>query len=480
MHNTKIVCTIGPACADEAVLRQMLRAGMAVARLNFSHGDHDWHRRMAATLRRLAAEEGVVLSLLQDLSGPKIRIGTFAEGRVFLSPGHPFRLARDAAPGDSTRVHVPFGGFCELAQGLDRLLLADGMIELKVERVGADGIDTTVQVGGYLADHQGLSFPGRQLPLDPLTEKDRLDLKLGVELAADFVALSFVRNHTDILQLRTLLEAAGSRAQVIAKLERPEALDDLDAVLDAADAVMVARGDLGIELAPEKVPVAQKRIIRAAQQHGKYVITATQMLESMVHSAWPTRAEANDVANAVLDGTDAVMLSGETASGDFPARSVEMMRRIIVETETSELVSRNRRRDRAVHGSTTGAIAWAAAEVAEMTDARAICAFTHSGATARLICKTHPHVPVYGLTPHTHVLRQINLGRGVRPLLSPPVASFEQMTQAVERALLGHGAVAAGETVVVVAGYPFGAPWRTNLLKAYKLGVLDSGSEGDG
>jgi pyruvate kinase len=479
MNNTKIVCTIGPACADETVLRELLRNGMAVARLNFSHGGHDWHRRMVATLRRLAAEEGAVLAILQDLSGPKIRLGTFAEGRIFLTPGQPFRLTREAGPGDVRQVHVPFDGFCRLAEGLDRLLLADGMIELKVQHVDDSGIDTTVQIGGYLADHQGLSFPGRQLPIDPLTEKDHHDLKLGVELEVDFVALSFVRNHTDVLQLRSLLNAAASRAQVIAKLERPEALDDLDAILEATDGVMVARGDLGIELAPEKVPIAQKRIIRAAQQHGKYVITATQMLESMVHSAWPTRAEANDVANAVLDGTDAVMLSGETASGDYPVRSVEMMRRIIVETEMSELVSRNRRRDRVVHGSTTRAIAWAAAEAAEMIEAKAICAFTHSGATARLICKTQPSVPVYGLTPHPHVLRQINLGRGVRPLLSPQVASFEQMTAAVEQALLTHGAIARGETVVVVAGYPFGAPWRTNLLKAYRLGMTDGG-ESDG
>jgi pyruvate kinase len=471
VNNTKIVCTIGPACEDDSVLRALLQAGMAVARLNFSHGSHEWHSRIVGKLRQLAEEEGAVLAILQDLCGPKVRIGKFAENKVFLTPGQRFRLTIDESPGDKQRVGVPFDGFVELSRGLDRLLLADGMIELKVLQADSAGVDTVVQVGGWLASNQGLSFPGQQLPLAPLTQKDQLDLQLGMELDVDFVALSFVRSYRDVLQLKQLLSSGGSKAQVIAKLERPEALDDLDAVLAASDGVMVARGDLGIELSPEKVPLAQKRIIREAQSAGKYVITATQMLESMVRSAWPTRAEANDVANAVLDGTDAVMLSAETASGEYPVRAVEMMRRIIVETEGSELSSRNRRRgDRSSAASTTGAVCWAAAEVAEMIGAAAIAAFTHSGATARLIAKTRPLAPIYGITPDPKVLRQINLGRGVRPLLSNQVADFETMAASVERTLIERGAAASGDSVVLVAGFPFGAPWQTNLLRAFRLG----------
>ncbi|MCC7477283.1 pyruvate kinase [bacterium] len=473
MARTKIVCTIGPACAELETMRAMLRAGMSVARLNFSHGNPEQMSQWVGNLREAARLEQKHLCILQDLSGPKVRIGRFAEGKVFLRPGDHFVLTERQVPGDQNSVTVPIPHLSDLCAGTGRLMLADGMLELKVLSVEGDDVHTEVVVGGWLSDRKGISFPGQALPIDPLTKKDLADLKTGLALDVDYVALSFVRNHKDIRQLRQLLREAGSEARVCAKLERPEALDDLEAIIQASDAVMVARGDLGIELAPEKVPLAQKRIICEAQRLGVYVITATQMLESMIANAWPTRAEASDVANAVLDGTDAVMLSGESATGEYPVRAVEMMTRIIEETETSPLLRRDRRREGQSHLRTVaGSISWAAAELAEMNDAKAICAFTQSGATARLIAKSQPEVPIIGLSPNPRVLRQMNLARGVRPVQARDVHSLDEMVHEVERLALQEGFAAEGEPILITAGFPFGPPHRTNLLKVHKVGDL--------
>ncbi len=473
MARTKIVCTIGPACGELETMRAMLRAGMSVARLNFSHGNPEQMSQWVANLREAARLETRHLCILQDLSGPKVRIGRFAEGKVFLKPGDKFMLTERDVPGDVHSVHVPIPQLSDLCAGTSRLMLADGMLELKVLKVEGDDVYTEVVVGGWLSDRKGISFPGQALPIDPLTKKDLADLKTGLALDVDYVALSFVRNHKDIRQLRQLLKDAGSEAKICAKLERPEALDDLEAIIQASDAVMVARGDLGIELAPEKVPLAQKRIIREAQRLGVYVVTATQMLESMIANAWPTRAEASDVANAVLDGTDAVMLSGETATGEYPVRAVEMMTRIIEETETSPLLVRDKRREGQSHLHTVaGSISWAAAELAEMNSARAICAFTQSGSTARLIAKSQPQAPIIGLSPNPRVLRQMCIARGVQPVLANDVHDLNEMVHEVERLALQEGFAAIGEPILITAGFPFGPPHRTNLLKVHKVGDL--------
>jgi pyruvate kinase len=471
---TKIVCTIGPACCEFEQLRALIRAGMAVARLNFSHGEIETHREWYARLRAAAEVERAPLAILQDLSGPKIRIGEFAEPRVFLTPGQAFTLTTRAVPGDSDCVSVPLPELTTWARGASRLLLADGVIELKVEDVTETDVSTTVTTGGFLSSHKGLSFAGRPLPVAPLTPKDRTDLAEGLALGVDFVALSFVRRHEDVEELRALMDAAGSHAQIIAKLERPEALDDLPAILATVDGVMIARGDLALELAPEQVPLAQKRILRAALLAGKPVITATQMLESMVHSTLPTRAEASDVANAVLDGTDAVMLSGETATGDHPALVVEMMRRIVCAAETSEFAFHGEPSNPAPEsGTAVSAIAWNVAELAEMSGAAAICAFTQSGRTAVLVSKTQPSVPVFGLTPNPQVLRQLNLARGVTPLLTLPATTLTAILAECDRCLLGADLVKRGARVVATAGFPPGPPYHTNLAVVHTVGMFD-------
>jgi pyruvate kinase len=455
-------------------MRALIRAGMDVARLNFSHGDEASHRDWIRRLRAVAAEEESPLCVLQDLSGPKIRIGTFATDKVLLKPGDPFTLTTRQVPGSEREVTVPFAGLTELARAAERLMLADGTIELRVTGLTATDVNTEVQVGGFLSDRKGLSFPGQPLPLEALTEKDLRDLKVGLSEEVDYVALSFVRSQQDILTLRRLIEQAGSKAGVIAKLERPEALDDLDAILDVVDGVMVARGDLAIELSPEKVPTAQKRIIAEASRRGRWVITATQMLESMIKNPWPTRAEASDVANAVLDGTDAVMLSGETATGDHPARVVEMMERILVEAEKSELYGLTATPGCEDRGSVPHAIACALAELVRRIDVKAICAFTTTGATARLISKSITSAPVLGLTPYPLVQRQINLGRGVLPVHSRQVSGLDDILAEVERVVREGRHAQDGDTLLVVAGFPFNTALKTNLIKVHRLG--DEGS----
>ena len=474
LSKTKIVCTIGPACESQEILRDMMGSGMRVARLNFSHGSPDTHNTIYQRLRQVAQELDIPLCIFQDLSGPKLRIGKFQKEKVFIKPGDSFILTGEPVLGDESKVHVDLDCVADQIQVGQRVLLADGLIELKIQSVELPNIVTEVQVGGWLSDRKGISFPGRCLPLEALTEKDREDLKIGLQLGVDYVALSFVRNHKNVLELQKLIKEAGSQSKVIAKLERMEALEDLDAILDVSDGVMVARGDLGIDLAPEKVPLVQKQIIREAQRRDVYVITATQMLESMIHHPWPTRAETSDVANAVLDGTDAIMLSGETAMGKYPVRAVEMMRRIACETESVHGEGHRRRSDISLHRSSfAGSISWAAGNIAQMTKARAICAYTHSGATARLISKAHPEVDIIGLTPNPEVLTQLNLAWGVTPILVSPAPGLDEMIDEVEKVVLKHSLAENGDTILIVAGYPLEQPGLTNLVKVHKIGGPD-------
>jgi pyruvate kinase len=473
---TKIVCTIGPACEEESVMRRMVRAGMSVARLNFSHGTHESHQQLYHKLRKVASELEVPLCILQDLSGPKIRIGRFQEEKVFLKPGETFYLTTEEKPGTEREVSVDFPEMPDVVRQGGRILLADGLIELEVKQVAPSWVKTEVMVGGFLSDHKGISFPGQTIPLEAMTDKDYEDLAFGLSLGVDYVALSFVRRHEDIAALKKLIREHQSEARVVAKLERPEALEDLEAILDETDVVMVARGDLGIEMPPEKVPLIQKRIIREARKRDVFVITATQMLESMIQSPRPTRAEASDVANAVLDGTDAVMLSGETATGKYPVRTVEIMHRIVREAESADQKIFQRRMEDSIHKKMfSGSIAWAAGRLAEMTDAVAICAYTLSGTTARLISKTRPPVPILGLTPSEKVCRQLNLAWGVTPMQTQLVPTLREMVDEVERMVQEEKVATPGDTILIVAGFPLEQQGLTNLLKIHRVGQPDPG-----
>lgn len=467
---TKIICTIGPASCEVEQLRELIRAGMSVARLNFSHGDEATHREWIRRLREAADAEGFPLCIMQDLSGPKVRIGYFDGGKVFLSPGAEFTLTTRDVPGSKTEVNVPLSDLVGMASRTRRLMLSDGTIELRVIKASGTDVHCEVVVGGYLSDRKGISFPGLPLPLDPLTDKDRADLLIGIDEGVDYVALSFVQNHQNIVDLKELIKAGGSQAGVIAKLERPEALDDLEAIIEASDGVMVARGDLAIEIAPEKVPLAQKRVIREATRRGKYSITATQMLETMVHSQWPTRAEASDVANAVLDGTDAVMLSAETATGDHPVRVVEIMARIINATEEGGEQNAHHQRRQPGTLPVAAAIAQTVVNLSTLIHAEAICCFTSTGTTARLISKGRPEIPILGLSSHPETLRRINMGRGIIPLATAHVHGIDEMLGEVERAALDAGHAGPGDTLIITAGFPIGEEWGTNLVKVHRVG----------
>ena len=471
---TKIICTIGPASCEVDQMRQLIRAGMSVARLNFSHGDEATHREWIRRLRQAADAENFPLCIMQDLSGPKVRIGYFAEGKVFLSPGAEFCLTTREVQGSETEVNVPLPDLVGMAARTKRLMLSDGTIELQVSEASGTDVHCKVVVGGFLSDRKGISFPGLPLPLDPLTDKDRADLLVGIDEGLDYIALSFVQNHQNIVELKKLIKDGGSSAGVIAKLERPEALDDLEAIIDAADGVMVARGDLAIEIAPEQVPLAQKRVLHQASLRGKYSITATQMLETMVHSQWPTRAEASDVANAVLDGTDAVMLSGETATGDHPVRVVEMMARIIRATEDGGARTPEHRRRTTQKLPVPEAIAQSVVSLSRLIQAEAICCFTGQGTTARLISKCRPEIPILGLSSHPETLRRINLGRGIIPLATAQIQGIDEMLAEVERAALEAGHAGPGATLIIAAGFPIGEEWGTNLVKVHRVGDRSS------
>jgi pyruvate kinase len=474
MARTKIVCTIGPSCESREIMRALIRAGMSVARLNFSHGSPENHRTLYQRLRQVADEEKVPLCIMQDLSGPKIRIGTFKEGSVYLHPGERFVLTEEKVDGDKEQVHVPLPHLTELVQPGCRVLLSDGLIELTVKQVQPSRVITEVIVGGTLSDRKGIFFPGQNLAISPLTEKDLSDLETGLELGVDYIALSFVRNHQDVDELKERIEKKKGTAKVVAKLERPEAIEDLDNILEAADAVMIARGDLGIEMEPEQVPLVQKRVIREAQRRDVFAIVATQMLESMIRYPRPTRAEASDVANAVIDGTDAVMLSGETATGKYPVRTVQIMERIARLTEQEELDTMTRQGRESIHRNTfAGAVSWAAGGIADLIQAEAICAFTMSGGTAKLISKSRPAMPIIGLTPDERVASQLNLAWGVKPIVVSPVSSPDEMVQEVERVLREQSIAANGEGIVIVAGVPLNKTGITNLIKIHRVGESD-------
>jgi pyruvate kinase len=469
IRRTRIVCTIGPSSSSPAVLRAMIQAGMDVARLNFSHGDHATHRQVAADVREAAEAAGRPIALLGDLQGPKIRTGPLesafqrlVRGRTMILTGEHRKAG--AAPKPENEIEVSHPELVGALRRGDRVLLDDGRIELLVRRVAEGRAECSVIRGGLLGERKGVSVPGRTLPMPALTEKDLEDLKLAVELGVDYVALSFVRHPEDVLLCKKHLGDRGCLAPVIAKLEKLEAIRNLSKILEVADAVMVARGDLGVELKLGDLPAVQKDVIDRANRAGVPVITATEMLESMVTSNRPTRAEASDVANAIWDGTDAVMLSQETSVGAHPVEAVRAMARICLSAQRHPAFERARQPWREP-GQIGSAIAHAAAATADELHARVIIAFTESGTTARRCSKARPRVPVVAASPHPEVLRKTALYSGVIPLLVSPGTDTDQMVANATEAARLAGLVRPGDTVVVVAGVPVGLAGQTNLLK---------------
>jgi len=466
-RRTKIIATLGPASSTPEMIAQLFQAGADVFRLNFSHGAHEDHARRIEMIRAVEHKFRRPIGILADVQGPKLRIGTFQSSRVQLQAGQHFILDRNMAAGDTRRVCLPHPEIHDAAEIGTTLLLDDGKLRLRVLHKRGDHLLTEVLNSGVLSDRKGVNVPDVVLPIPALTAKDRADLDFALPLGIDYIGLSFVQRPEDVAETKAL---AAGRAAVMAKLEKPQALDNLDAILDLADAVMVARGDLGVELPPEEVPIAQKRIIRAAQLRGKPVVVATQMLESMISAPAPTRAEASDVATAVFDGADAVMLSAESAAGQYPREAVNMMDRIVTRVERDEdwRLALDAKRP-APEKSSPDAIAAAAVQVAHTIGAQAIVALTESGATALRVARERPDCPVLGLTTSLAVARRLAAVWGVHAITTQ---ASHSMTQAVEQARQQarlEGFAGKGEEIVVVAGVPFGQAGTTNALRVARI-----------
>jgi pyruvate kinase len=469
-RRAKIICTIGPACQSEAAMRDLLRLGMDVARLNFSHGSHPEHARNIERLRRAAAKEGRTICILQDLQGPKIRTGELQRHRpMLLKTGSTVMITPRNIAGTATHISTTFPDLAKEVSAGARLLLCDGLIEMRVRTVRGKDLVCDVLNGGVLGEHKGINLPGIALSIPAMTTKDRRDLEFGLRHGVDMVALSFVRTASDVEMAKEIIAAHGHDTPLIAKLEKPQAIDHLEEILQAADGVMVARGDLGVEVAPEKVPIIQKHVIRRAAQWRKPVITATQMLESMIENPRPTRAEASDVANAIFDGTDAVMLSGETAGGRHPREAVAIMSRIVIEAESNmgEFTQPRRRRDR--DGlSIAETICESIAHAAEDLPMGAIAIFTETGNTARMISKYRPQAPIYAFTPSSTVAQRTNLYWGAHPMKCAQALSSEHMVQVAEKELLSRGLLRPGDVLGVVAGTSQ-ASGSTNFMRLHTV-----------
>lgn len=474
MRYTKIVCTIGPSCNTEEKMAALIEAGMNVARLNFSHGTHADHAANIARLRRVSNRLGKPVALLQDLQGPKVRTGWLKDHQpVELKNGAQFIITTEEIEGTAERVSTTYKELPYDVKPGDRILIDDGLMEVRVEKVVGEDVYTRVIHGGRLKEHKGLNLPGVIMQTPSMTDKDREDLAFGVAQGVDYVALSFVRRAQDVAQIKRALVEIDPRAAkmpIIAKLEKPSALDNLEAIVDMADGVMVARGDLGVELSPQLVPTAQKRIIEAANRQRKLVITATQMLDSMINNPIPTRAEVSDVANAIFDGSDAVMLSGETAAGAYPIEAVKMMAAIIEEAE-SHFEEYGRWRG-AVEVTTEDsvALARAARELARDRKVSAIAIFTLTGRNARIMSKARPDVPILAFTPEAKTFARMGLMWGVTPYLVPHADSLETMLAHVEAALLLNSPVRPGQQVIMIAGLPPTKLAPANFIMLHTVG----------
>jgi pyruvate kinase len=471
MPNTKIVATLGPASDSPAAIRQLLLAGVDVFRLNASHGAQPEHAARITSIRQAAAELGRPACILLDLQGPKIRLGRFAGGGCTLATGVVFTITTEPVLGDSRCAATTYPNFAADVKPGDRVLLADGAIELRVIDVRGPEVRTEVISGGPIGDRKGINLPGVAVSLPSLTEKDLDDLRFGVRQGIDMVALSFVRTAADVRGLRDVLRGIQSGPlPVVAKIEKPQAWENIDAILEEADGVMVARGDLGVELALETVPRIQKSTILRARHHGKFAITATQMLESMIENPTPTRAEVSDVANAIYDGTDAVMLSAETSVGKYPVEAVKFMARIAAETENAIRARGFQNLPASPDVTFAEILADAAYHAARGAHVAAIVVFTATGSSARLVSRYRPPVCIYAMTPRENVGRQLMVNYGVIPVEAPDVASTDEMLAQMDRVLTARGYLKAGDSVVFLAGQPVGRPGTTNLMKLHRIG----------
>lgn len=462
-RNVKIVATLGPASSDIDMITALFEAGADVFRLNMSHGSHDEIRERHAMVRRIEAEAGRPIALLADLQGPKLRVGTFATGAVDLEEGADFRLDLDEKPGDAHRVQLPHPEIFAALEPGSELLVNDGKIRLTVRACGADFADCTVSVGGVISDRKGVNVPDVVLPLAALSDKDRRDLEFVCELGVDWLALSFVQRPEDVTEARAL---ARGRAAIMAKIEKPAAVKCFDEILAVSDGIMVARGDLGVELPVHAVPPIQKRLVRRARAAAKPVIVATQMLESMIESPMPTRAEVSDVATAIYEGADAVMLSAESAAGAYPVEAVRTMDNVAISVEGDptwrEVINASRRID---HIGIADGIVAAAREIAETTDIKAICCFTESGSTAAKVARERPHVPIIALSTIPQTLRRLCLTWGIHCVASGPIDRFKSAVVSAARAAIDLKLATEKDQIVVTAGVPFNQPGTTNILR---------------
>ncbi|MDN5366109.1 MAG: pyruvate kinase [Thermacetogenium sp.] len=473
MRKTKIVCTIGPASDSLEVMKMLILAGMDVARLNFSHGTHEEHERRIQRLRQAAQETGKTIALILDTKGPEIRTGFVKDGRVILKEGEQVTITTESITGDEHRFSVSHQGLPQAVGPGNRILIADGMIELKVQEVAGSEIRCVVITGGELGNQKNVNVPGVSLDLPALTDKDIDDINFGIDRGVDFIAASFVRRASDVLAIRRLLESREADIHIIAKIENEEGVNNLDEIIKVADGVMVARGDMGVVLPTQEVPLIQKKIIQKCNSAGKPVVTATQMLDSMIRNPRPTRAEASDVANAIFDGTDAVMLSGETAAGKYPVESVEMMARIAERAEEAlDYEGLLRKRMAAMPRTTTDAISHATCTIARDLKAAAIITSTSSGFTARMVSKYRPKAPIIAVTPNERVRRRLCLIWGAYPLEVPPTHSTDEMIKQAVDISLEKGLIKCGDLIVLTAGVPVGVPGTTNLIKVHVVGEV--------
>lgn len=466
-RRTKIVATLGPATSNPEMIAKLIQAGANVFRLNFSHGSKEDHKNNIDSIRAESKRLNRPIGVLQDLQGPKIRTATFKDGKVELKEGAKFNLTcDDDSPGDIKRVGVTYTGLCNDVKVGDALLLDDGRLALEVTALKGQVIQTKVTLGGILSNNKGINIPNADLSIPALTDKDVEDLLYGAELDVDWVAMSFVRSRDDLLLARHYLARAGSRARLMAKIEKPSAVDRFDEILSEVDGVMVARGDLGVELPPERVPIIQKRLIRLCQEAGKPVVTATQMLESMISSPTPTRAEASDVANAIYDGTDAVMLSAETAVGQYPEKAIEMMHRIAMSVEDGiSYQDSMRNKYPPTRGTTADAISQSACRMASELDAQVIVTFTSSGTTAMRVSRNRPIAPILAVTPSELAYRQMSIVWGVVPAVGKDINNTDEMVDAASKSIKEKKLADEGARFVITAGVPFGMRGTTNLIR---------------
>ncbi len=472
MPNSKIVATLGPASNTPVLLRKLSEVGVDVFRLNASHGSRNDHQSAIEAVRSASRESGRPIGILLDLQGPKIRLGRFTDGKCTLQTGARFTITTAPILGNRDRASTGYAGFTRDVKAGDRVLLVDGTVELRALAVDGDAVHFEVTTGGPIGDNKGINLPGIVVSAPSLTPKDLDDLRFGLEVGVDMIALSFVRSAKDVEELRTHIGERCLPVPIIAKIEKPQAWDNIDSILDAADGVMVARGDLGVEMALERVPPIQKSIIRRARRKSKFVITATQMLESMIEHATPTRAEVSDVANAIYDGTDAVMLSAETATGAYPLAAVSYMVKIAAEAERS-IRARGFQESKQLPTATPEILADSAYRAARAANAAAIVVFTNTGNSARLIARYRSPVPILAVTPNESVSRNLTVCYGVNPVLAPEVDSTDEMLAQMDRILLERHLLKRGDMVVFIAGQPVGRKGSTNMMKLHRLGEIN-------